>query len=99
DMDQQKIISDGRSVWTYLAANKEVQISDASNSEMDIMNPAKLFSGHFKDDFTYTYKGEKQINGKQTEIISLVPRQRSSFQRIEVYIESGNHRITGGKVF
>lgn len=99
ETDQQTIISNGQTVWTYMPANREVQISDAAAGEMDMMNPARLFSGNFKKDFSYAYKGPKTVNGKKIEIVSLKPLGKGSFEKIELFIDAANSRITGGNVF
>src|SRR5690349_6504726 len=43
EMTGQDLISDGKSQWTYLKDDKEIQVSDIDNSE-DAINPAKIFT-------------------------------------------------------
>lgn len=99
EMDQQTIISNGVTVWTYMPGNREVQVSDAGSGEMDMMNPARLFSGNFKKDFRYTYKGSTSVSGKKVEVVSLKPLRSGSFERIELFVDPASSRITGGEVF
>ncbi|RRN76527.1 outer membrane lipoprotein carrier protein LolA, partial [Pseudoxanthomonas sp. SGD-10] len=46
-MPQQEVISDGKTQWTYLKDDKEVQVAEVDNSE-DALNPAQIFTMYEK---------------------------------------------------
>lgn len=93
----QEIICDGKSVWTYLKKNNEVQISSFDPSEQTI-SPSKLFSGSYEKEYNYAYKGSKSFGGKNVDIIQLTPKAAKSFKNVELYVDnSGN--IAGGNVY
>ena len=59
---QQEIISDGKTQWTYLKKDNEVQVNNVDLSG-DGLNPAKIFTIYEKV-YKYLYTGEKKIAGK-----------------------------------
>jgi len=99
DMGKQQIICDGHTIWTYLVANKEVQISTFNPDEQTI-SPAKLFSGSYETEYKYHYSGTQTIGGKKVAVIELKPSQSGkSFSRVLLYIDQAASMITGGQIF
>ena len=81
---------DGTTLWTYMPDANEVNISDASMMEDDMLDPATIFTIYEKD-FKYLYVGEETINGKKVDIIDLFPEKRDKpFSRIKLYIYRDN---------
>ncbi|ALL05080.1 gliding motility protein [Pedobacter sp. PACM 27299] len=70
-MTKQELISDGKTQWTYLKEDKEVQVTDADHSG-DALNPAQLFTIYEKG-FKYGYTGESKVGGKVYQMIDLAP--------------------------
>jgi len=98
DMSGQQIICDAKSVWTYMPANKEVQISAYNPAEQTI-SPAKLFSGAYEREYKYTYSGQKTIGGKKVDVIDLVPVNGSrSFTKVQLYVDPAASMVTGGNI-
>ncbi len=67
-----EIISDGKSVWTYMKEDNEVTISEADTSEVSIFNPAKLFTA-YKHGYKYLLIGEETIENNKYYVIDLYP--------------------------
>jgi outer membrane lipoprotein-sorting protein len=57
----QEIISDGKTQWTYLKKDNEVQVNNADNSG-EGLNPAKIFT-IYEHGYKYLYTGEKKKSG------------------------------------
>lgn len=91
------IITDGKSIWTYLIPNKEVQISKYVASEQAI-SPSVLFSGTYAKDFNYKPIVKKTVSGKSVSSIKLTPKTRQSFKEVDLYID-GKHDIVGGVLY
>lgn len=69
----QEIISDGKTLWTYIKDSQEVQIDNAeSGAESSALSPSKIFT-LYEDNFKYKYHGEETIDGKLVQIIKLFP--------------------------
>jgi len=99
DMGQQQIICNGHTVWTYLVANKEVQVSNFNPEEQSI-SPAKLFSGSYEKEYKYHYNGEQTISGKKVAVIELTPVDAAkSFSKVLLYVDQAKSMITGGRIF
>ncbi|WP_316809729.1 outer membrane lipoprotein carrier protein LolA [Pedobacter heparinus] len=70
-MTGQEMISDGKTLWTYLKEEKEVQVTNVDHSD-DALNPAKIFTIYEKG-FKYLYTGDKKIGAKVYQMIDLTP--------------------------
>lgn len=97
-LNNQEIISDGKSQWTYLKEDKEVQVSDVDNSN-DALNPAKIFVIYEKG-YKYLYTGDTKINNRIYHNIDLTPTEGSkSFFKVRLQIDKVNKRITNAVIF
>ncbi|GAA4462630.1 hypothetical protein GCM10023093_09600 [Nemorincola caseinilytica] len=96
-MGSQEIMSDNVTVWTYNKDAKEVQVAKYDPTQQS-MSPAKLFTPSFFDkEYKYTYKGERKENGKNCEIIELVPNDKSKqLAKIELMVDKSASMIAGG---
>lgn len=74
EVNNQVIISDGKTSWTVLKDASEVQINTVESKEKETgLNPSNIFTMHEKG-FKYEYvKEEKQKNGSVFQIIKLYP--------------------------
>ncbi|RLD40310.1 MAG: hypothetical protein DRI88_13785 [Bacteroidetes bacterium] len=102
EMEGQVIISDGETVWTYLADSEEVMVSEVDESDENI-SPNKILTSYdknykakFDSDNKYKNSELKLINlkpndGKQFEKLSLLVNERSlEIESFSVYDKSGN---------
>ena len=81
---------DETTLWTYMPDANEVNISDPSMMEDDMLDPASVFTIYEKD-FKYIHAGEETINGKKVDIVDLFPDKRDRpFSRIKLYIYKDN---------
>jgi outer membrane lipoprotein-sorting protein len=94
----QELISDGKSQWTYLKADKEVQVSEVDNSA-DALNPAKLFTIYEKG-FKSVYTNDNKVNGKMVHNIDLSPTDtKRSFFKVKLQIDKLNKQIVNAIIF
>lgn len=85
-MTDQDMISDGKSQWTYLKKDKEVQVSVADNGS-DALNPAKVFTLYEKG-FKYLYTGDQKVGAKVYQMIDLSPvDSKTSYFKIRLSID------------
>lgn len=71
----QEVMSDGKTVWTYIPDAGELQISDLpaeSDDEGNMMNPANAFHLYQKG-FKYKYEGPATVDGVAVEVVKLFP--------------------------
>lgn len=95
-MPKQELICDGKNMWTYLKSNKEVQVATYNPNEQNV-SPAKLFSGSYAKDFTYTYSGTQTVKGKQVESVVLIPKTAQSFKTVVLFIDKEG-MLVGGSI-
>ena len=94
----QELISDGKSQWTYLKADKEVQVSEVDNSA-DALNPAKLFTIYEKG-FKSLYTNDTKVNGKMVHNIDLSPTDtKRSFFKVKLQIDKLSKQIVNAIIF
>lgn len=67
---------DGKTMWSYVKANKEVNVSNPSITEQQTMNPY-LFLNLYKKGYTCEDKGSMEINGKDCYSIRLASTNTS----------------------
>ena len=94
----QELISDGKNQWTYLKADKEVQLSEVDNSS-DALNPAKLFTIYEKG-FKSVYTNDTKLNGKTLHVIDLTPLDgKRSFFKVRLQIDKLTKQIMYAVIF
>ncbi len=97
-MAAQQIICDGRTVWTYLVSDKEVQVANYDPNAQSI-SPAKLFSGSYSKDFKSVYAGEKTVSGKKVDVIEMTPVSTKGFKKVVLYVDKASSMINGGIMY
>lgn len=94
----QELISDGKNQWTYLKADKEVQLSEVDNSS-DALNPAKIFTIYEKG-FKSVYTNDTKLNGKVLHNIDLTPLDgKRSFFKVRLQIDKLSKQISNAVIF
>ncbi|MBO9675767.1 MAG: outer membrane lipoprotein carrier protein LolA [Sphingobacteriaceae bacterium] len=97
-MTNQELFSDGKSQWTYLKKDKEVQVSNVDNSG-DAINPAKIFTVYEKG-FKYVYTGDEKVGGKTYEMIDLTPVDaKKSIFKVRLSIDKAAKQIANVVLF
>lgn len=95
---KQELISDGRTVWTYMKDANEVQVSSFNPNEQSI-SPTKLFTNFYDKEFKYRYAGTRKIGGKDCDIIELTPiKKGTQFNKVELAIDKQS-TIAGGNMY
>lgn len=97
-LDDQEIINNGTTVWTYLPSAKEVNI-DNFDSNSDEINPSKIFD-MYKKGFKYLYIGDKTENGVLSEEVDLVPEKKDAqYFKIKMMISKKDKSIMSWTMF
>lgn len=102
EMEGQIIMSDGKTIWTYLVDSEEVMVSNVENDDESI-SPTKIlttynsnYKAKFDPDKKYKNADLKAINlrpndGKQFEMMSILVNQKSlSLESFSIYDKNGN---------
>jgi outer membrane lipoprotein-sorting protein len=94
----QEIISDGKTQWTYLKKDNEVQVSDVDKSG-EGFNPSQIFTIYQKG-YKYLYTGDQKLNGKTCQVIDLSPDDaKKSVFKIRLFIDKAQKQIASALIF
>jgi len=97
-MTNQELYSDGKSQWTYLKEDKEVQVTDVDPSG-DALNPAQIFTVYEKG-FKYLYTGESKSGSKVYQTIDLTPLDaKKSYYKVRLKIDKVAKQIANVLIF
>lgn len=82
---------DGKTLWTYVKANQEVNVSHPTITEQQTMNPY-LFLNLYKKGYAIEDKGSMNINGKECYSIRLAATNASQkIQEMLLEIDKTNY--------
>ncbi|MEY4930185.1 MAG: hypothetical protein RI909_909 [Bacteroidota bacterium] len=97
-LDDQEIINNGTTVWTYLPSAKEVNIDNYDPGSDDI-NPIKIFE-IYKKGFKYLYLADKTEAGVVLEEVDLVPEKKDAqYFKIKMMIVKKDKSIQSWTMF
>ncbi len=72
----QEVINDGKTTWTYLKNENEVNISDSDPDSQD-MSPSQIYT-MYKKGYKYNYVQQVKEGGEAIDIIELSPENRQN---------------------
>ena len=72
----QEVINDGKTTWTYLKNENEVNISD-SDPDSQEMSPSQIYT-MYKKGYKYNYVQQITEGGEAIDVIELAPENRSN---------------------
>jgi outer membrane lipoprotein-sorting protein len=94
----QEITSDGKSQWTYIKKDNEVELNDVDHST-DSLNPAQLFT-IYEHGYKYIYNGDEKVDGKLCQVIDLTPEDaKKQFFKIRLSIDKAKKQIYSALIF
>jgi outer membrane lipoprotein-sorting protein len=98
DVDKE-IISDGKSQWTYLKKDKEVQVGDAGKGGDGLSNPSQIFTIYEKG-YKYLYAGDQKVAGKVYQSIDLTPEnEKASIFKVRLLVDKVKKQIYSALLF
>lgn len=93
----QEVISDGKTVWTFLKESNEVQLNNPP-TDKDVINPNNIFTLYDKG-FLYKFVEEKTEDGILVQIIDLTPTDKKrNFFKIRLTINVKEKQIISSKI-
>lgn len=98
-MSGQEIISDGKSQWTILKEEQEVQVSDVDPSASESLTPATIFT-FYKKGYKYVSTKVERSGNKQLNVIDLTPEDaKKQFFKVRLRIDKATNQIYDVVVF
>lgn len=98
ELDEQVVINNGTTVWTYLPDVNEVNI-DTYNPDEDEISPSKIYTAYQKG-YKYIYIGDESCNGGTCAVIDLVPNDKDAqFFKIKLFIGKNDYSLKSWTMF
>jgi len=98
ELESQQVYNNGTTKWTYLPAEKEVNI-DTFDPTSDDLNPSKIFE-MYKKGFKYLLLGEKAEGGVMYDEIDLVPEKKDAqYFKVKMFIGKKEKNILSWTMF
>ncbi len=94
----QKIISDGKTTWTYIPDANEVQINSVNPSEDEGINLTKLLASYSKN-FRPKLIREEKVGGVNTIVVDLVPLKTKAYFKVRLVIDKDKDQIISTEIF
>ncbi len=96
--EDQEIISDGKSQWTYIVKDRQVELSNVDHSS-ESLNPAQLFT-IYEHGYKYVYNGDENKDGKTYQVIDLTPEDsKKPFFKIRLSIDKAKKQLSSAMIF
>ena len=97
EMSGQTIISDGKTLWTYIEDSQEVMVSNMEDSDQTI-SPTKILTSYNKD---YDAKFDKDATYKNSnlKLIDLKPSEGKNFEKMSVLINKKKLELENFSVY
>lgn len=93
ELDEQVVINNGQTFWTYLPDVNEVNIDNYDPAE-DEISPSKIYEA-YKKGYKYVYIGDETMDGKAHAVIDLVPDDKDAqYFKIKLYINKGDDSLS-----
>lgn len=89
----QDVISDGKTVWTYLKDANEVQVNTVGEDD-DSFTPTKLLSS-----YTENYKSKLIKETPAEQIIELTPVQKKNFNKVKVTVDRAKKMVSSLAIY
>jgi len=94
----QEIISDGKTQWTYLKKDNEVQVNNVDKSG-EGLNPAQVFT-IYEHGYKYLYNGETRLGGRVYQEIDLTPEDiKKQFFKVRIEIDKVKKQLYSALIF
>jgi outer membrane lipoprotein carrier protein len=95
----QEVISDGKTVWTYVKDGNEVQVNNVKKDD-NAITPSNIFTIYEKG-FLFRFAGEQNDKGTAYQFVELVPvdTKKKNYFKIKLTINKNDKFITSAKIF
>ncbi|MDO7873652.1 outer membrane lipoprotein carrier protein LolA [Hymenobacter sp. ASUV-10] len=94
----QEVINDGKTTWTYLKNENEVNISDTDPDAQD-MSPSQIYT-MYKKGYKYTYAQAATEAGEAIDVIELTPESRTNdVFKVRIKVRKKDNSVKSWEMF
>jgi outer membrane lipoprotein carrier protein len=97
-LNGQEIINNGQTMWTYMKAENEVNISDFDPDDQEV-SPTQIFT-LYKKGYKYAYVQEIKEAGEACDVIELSPENKDNpVFKVRVTVSKADKSVKSWKMF
>lgn len=96
-LNGQELFSDGKLTYTYLKAQKEMQLANV-DTNTDAINPAKIFS-MYETGYDASYSKEVQQGKLKLDVIDLIPQHSKKIVKAQISVLKRQRQIYQVRLF
>jgi len=97
EMEGQVIISDGKTIWTFLEDSEEVMVSNVEDGEESI-SPTKILT-QYNDSYKAKFGTDKKYKNSNIKEICLRPIDKNNFEKMSVIVNSNKLSLESFSVY
>lgn len=97
EMEGQEIISDGKTIWTYLKDSEEVMVSNAEDGEESI-SPTKILT-KYNENYKAKYNNDKKYKNSNIKVIELKPNEKNDFEKMSIIVNANKLSLESFSVY
>lgn len=84
---------DGKTQWTYVPENEEVNVTEPTEEELQSINPY-TFLNFYKKGYKYKFGSTKTFQGKNIfEVVLLAKSQKQDIKQVVLFIEKNTYQL------
>ncbi|AYA36555.1 outer membrane lipoprotein carrier protein LolA [Hymenobacter oligotrophus] len=97
-LNGQEVINNGQTMWTYMKAENEVNISDYDPEDQEI-SPSQIYT-LYKKGYKYAYAGETVEGGVPCDVIELSPEDHNNqVYKVRLNVSKKDKSVKSWKMF
>ncbi len=97
EMEGQIIISDGKTIWTYIVDSEEVLVSDVEEGDESI-SPTQILT-KYNDNYKAKFGTDKKYKNSNLKEICLKPNDKKNFEKMSVIVNSNKLSLESFSVY
>jgi len=91
NLTDRELISDGKTAWAVLKADREVQVTEADTGTEDAIGPNNLFT-FYRTGFKYVAMDNERLDREVLQVIELSPEDvQKNYFKIKIRINKNKH--------
>ena len=97
EMEGQIIISDSKTIWTYLVDSDEVMISNVEEEDESI-SPTKILTT-YSENYKAKFDNDSKYKNADLKVINLKPNDGKQFEHMSILVNAKNLRLENFSVY
>lgn len=97
EMEGQIIISDSKTIWTYIVDSEEVMVSNVEEDDESI-SPNKILTT-YSEDYKAKFDNDSKYKNSELKLIDLKPNDRKQFEKMSILVNEKHLTLDNFSVY